>query len=197
MTQPAKRPRKKQTLPFAACVSVGTNPEYFQVQIAIQNLGYLLIDLETGEIIDGQVSLSMVGIIDPRKPHPPARRLGFVQPVDSDSSSLSGSRVDAILSVQESQPGDPALFTVDVVDNAEVELWGTQAHQICQQFAVKIKRSLTPSVIIGVYGLCIPNEKNPQSARDAVLRRYQKYGFDEPPTVTGNYVLPQDYGYDE
>ncbi len=197
MTQSAKRTRKKPTLPFEDCVNVGTRTEYFQVQTAIQSLGYRLIDLETGETLDGQVSLSSIGIIDPRKPHPPARRLGFIQPVDNDSSSLSGSRVDAILSTEESQPNEPFLFIIDVVDNAEVELWSQHAHQICQQFAVKVGRKLVPSVVIGVYGLCTPDEKNPQSARDAVLRRYQRYGFDESPTVLNNYVIPLDYGYDD
>ena len=192
MTQKsAKRPRNKPELPFDDCVSIENPTVYFQIQKTLQEMGIVLIDLDTGNVINGQVYLTKIGLINPQKPRPVKRRMGFVQSPGTEINDYSGFDVDAVLIFQEasSSSENPYLFLLSVVDNIEVNSWSKVAHHLCQQFAIKVKRKLIPTVTIKVGGLCVPDTQDPGSAKNAMLRKFQKYGFEESHAVS-NILIP-------
>ena len=115
--------RKEMELPtFGDLVSDKTPFLYYQVQELLQKAGYLLIDLETGSVISGQVNLPQIGLVDTVKSRPLRRHMGFIPPLQPETMDFSKSDVDGILCSQgDDEPGQPALFIIDFVDSEEIE----------------------------------------------------------------------------
>ncbi len=91
-------PKKKvATLPFSDLVETGSPDLFYSVQQALQNEGVLLIDLSSGDIIEGQVNIPSVGMIAGNKPVNVKRQMGFVQPTLPGSVEVEKADIDAVL----------------------------------------------------------------------------------------------------
>jgi len=180
-------PKKKvATLPFSDLVETGSPDLFYSIQQALQNEGVLLIDLYTGEIIEGQVNIPSVGMIAGNKPVKVKHQMGFVQSTLLGSAEIEKADIDAVLvlDAEAQEPGRPLYILIQVVEVGEMDLWNSLALAVARQFILKTLDGLQPEVIFGVTSLSRSNDKD-SSARNAALRKIRNYSLIGVDSISG------------
>lgn len=172
-------PKKKvATLPFSDLVETGSPDLFYSVQQALQNEGVLLIDLYTGDIIEGQVNIPSVGMIAGNKPVKVKHQMGFVRSTLPNSIEIEKADIDAVLvlDAESQEPGRPLYVLIQVVDVDEMDLWNSLALTVARQFILKTRDGLQPEVVFGVTSLSRRNGQD-SSARNASLRKIRNFSL--------------------
>lgn len=169
--------QKRPTLPVSDLLEVGTPDIYYGVQQALQNEGVLLIDLDTREIIEGQVNVSDIGLILASKPLKGGHQMGFVQSTLSDTSIYKKEDIDAVLVLDQGSqtPNGPFYLLIQVIDDDEVEVWRKTALTVANKFVFRHQGQLHPGVFFGITSLSRSNGLD-NSARRTALRKIQQFG---------------------
>ena len=192
-------PKKKvATLPFSDLVETGSPDLFYSVQQALQNEGVLLIDLSSGDIIEGQVNIPSVGMIAGNKPVNVKRQMGFVQPTLPGSVEVEKADIDAVLILNEEaqEPGRPLYVLIQVVDVDEMDLWNSLALTVARQFILKTRDGLQPEVVFGVTSLSRSNGKD-SSARNAALRKIRNFSLLGTDSISDTEIPSDEDSYDD
>lgn len=159
------------------------DPElYYSVQYFLQQYGIILVNLTTGDHIYGQVNLPQIGLIIPAEDNPKKEKsFGLIPASGKKSKTLPQKfqNVDATLVCDPSLNSNdqPFLLIVQVIDHGYIDLWKDLLQEIANAHVKRIKGQLVPQIVFGLTSLCVPDEKNPDSAKNAVLSEIQGYGF--------------------
>lgn len=162
-------------------ITVADPEPYFAAQFLFQQFGIVLVDLATGDRISGQVHLPQIGMIIPEVDPKPQKYFGFIPPLNPTSKpKYEKQNVDAVLVCEAIDPksDQPLLLVVQVIDHGYLEDWIQLTHNIANLLTKKVRRKYIPQVVFGITSLCAPDEQDPDSALNAVLRQVQGYGFD-------------------
>jgi hypothetical protein len=107
-------PRKKQV---TFDIAINQHNIYFAVQKAFQESGVHLVDLETNEIIKGQVNITDVGLIRANQLKPKFRQtFGFV-PKFEPVTKMEVEAVEATLTILQNPENVPVPLLICVVDD--------------------------------------------------------------------------------
>jgi len=190
--------KKVATLPFSDLVETGSPDLFYSVQQALQNEGVLLIDLISGDIIEGQVNIPSVGMIAGNKPVNMKRPMGFVRSTLPGSIEIEKADIDAVLILNEEaqEPGRPLYVLIQVVDVDEIDLWNSLALTVARRFILKTRDGLQPEVVFGVTSLSRSSGKD-SSARNAALRKIRNYSLNGVDSISDTEILFDDGFNDE
>lgn len=204
MTQKPRFPRAPY--PTIETLIDYANPElYYSAQYLLQENGVILVDLETGQHISGQINTPRIGMIAKVDKQVKQGSFGFV-PVPSTKQKKQKPKkpqnVDAILLCESIrvEDGHPLLLVVQVVDHRYIESWVEMLYEISSALSTKVHGKMVPQISFGVTSLCTPSEKDNNSTKNSVLRQNQGYGFDEDVYAVSHEPVPFDFyldnGYD-
>lgn len=187
--------RKRHTIPASELVESGSVDLFYSVQQALQNEGVNLIDLHSGDIIEGQVNISSVGLIDGNKPVKLQRQMGFVQATSSDSIEFEKRDLDAILVFDQNaqKQGGPLYLLIQVVDYDDMDFWNQTSLAVARRFIVNVHGSRYPEVFFGVTNLSRSNGTD-SSARNAALRKIRNYSLHGVDSISDTEI-PFDYDF--
>lgn len=170
------------------------DPElYYTVQIVLQAFGIILVDLSTGKHIHGQVNLPRIGLITPHTHSAKKPPIGFPLPhsIKKDSITISeNDPVDAILICPPEQEitgeTQPLYLIIQVIDHRHLDDWESLLTEISLVVSERFGRVRKAKVIFDLTSLCMPDPDDPDSARIAVLRQVQEYGFKDDGGASGD-----------
>ncbi|KKS93509.1 MAG: hypothetical protein UW68_C0006G0011 [Candidatus Collierbacteria bacterium GW2011_GWB1_44_6] len=177
MDRKTLRSNRLPTLIASDLVELGLPDLYYQVQALLQAQGVTLIDIETGQIINGQVNIMEVGMIEAGKPRKIRHQLGYIQPTLPDEIVYERPDVDAVLIMDEKNQeiGRPLYLLVQVIEQINVEKWKSILWEVAKKMIKNIRGSRQPQVVFGVTSLSCGDGLD-DSARNTALRKVQGYG---------------------
>ena len=204
----SSKPKKKKVveIDLSDLIRVTQPTLYFQVQKAIQDQDIVLVDLNSGKHISGQVNLATIGLVQKTslptiKEKPP---LGF--PIKHQNYSPQETtpkfvnRVEATLSAYHGeQENDPLLIVVQVINQNHLEIWSQKIVSVIPNFFVLgPKNKPIPTVVFEVEALCLPDENDPDSSIEAVLNEIQKFrpGYEES-AISNDFMDGESADFDE
>ncbi len=193
------RKKKNLIIRLQDLIEIGAPDLYFSVQQALQNENVLLIDLGTGTVIRGQVNTPEIGLISQRKPLKTVRQMGFVQSNSLADLIHKKQNIEAVLSLDlASQDNKDSLYLqIQVIDEADLELWKEISITVGLNFVYEIKGKPLPEVIFRLSPLSRSTGED-TSASDAALRKIQRYGSDDTSAISGYSLMPDnDEGDDD
>ena len=170
-----KQTIKKKTAPDVVVeVDIITPDTFYDVQDALQKLGVTMIDLDTGNEIDGLVNFLDIGMIHPNSPRKPKRSLGFITSLTQEYESR---QIDATLHQfpEGNQPNKPTPIMIKVVMDSDLEKWLDIIAKIAPNFIFKYRGKLKSSVIFSITTLGIAG-KDPEALKTAILGKIQNFG---------------------
>ena len=185
--------RKIASLPSSDLIEFGSPDIFYDTQKAFQDQGVTLIDLDTGQPINGQVNISDIGMIEPGKPLKVIHQMGFVQPSSENDLDYVKTDIDAVLVFDQSsqRPGEPFYLLIQVVEHDDVDLWTEICLAVARKFVVKSQGNLSPKVIFGITslsrGLALDS-----SARNTALRKIRSYTLDAIDSISDSALIPED-----
>lgn len=198
MTQRRYFKIKNTSFPLSELIEIGSPDLYYSVQQALQNEGVLLIDLYTGDTIEGQVNISSIGLIAGQKAHKPKRQTGFIQSNLPGALQFEKRDLDAILTFDQNaqKQGDPLYLLIQVVDHDEMPFWSQVAIVVAKKFIVKENGVRLPEIFFGVTSLSRSNGIN-ASARNAALHKIRGYSLDGVDSISDMAIPPDNIEFYE
>jgi hypothetical protein len=198
MTRKLQFQRKRHSIPTSELVETGSVDLFYSVQQALQNEGVHLIDLYSGDIIEGQVNIPSLGLIDGHKPLKPRQQMGFVQATSLDSIEFEKKDLDAVLVFDQNaqKQGGPLYLLIQVVDYDDMDFWNQISLTVARRFIVNVHSSRYPEVFFGVTSLSRSNGKD-SSARNAALRKIRNYSLNGVDSISDTEILFDDGFNDE
>lgn len=193
--------KKKKRLPqllVSDLVHVDSPSLFYQVQQAFQNHGVHLINLDTGEVILGQINVSDIGLLEAEH-HSfklQRRETGFIQKLDDNLIVYDRSDIEAVLVFEAQNPNGPLSFLIQVIDDQNIDRWSELALTVAKEFVSHHQKALRPEVVFTVTSLSRGNHRD-SSAKNAILRKIQGYGFDSSDAVSSITLDIEDDFEDE
>lgn len=175
----------------------------YEVQDELTKRGIYFIDLNNGQIIKGNINIDTLGLISKKSFKKTKKAKGntahFLIPGDSQKVF----DVEATINIyQTSNENDPTIFTVQIVNEKDLDFWYQIFVEIGQKYLYQLPtEEIKSTVIFHLVPLTLPSPKDPKSAIQAMLGNIQNYsaitksGFDSLP----GYAYPgSDFDeYDE
>ncbi len=151
---------------------------FYQLQKALQAEGVILIDLETGCNIDGQINSLEVGMIHPSSPKKVKHPFGFHSMIARvEVEYCPQTEIDATL-VQFPEvltPEEATPFMFKVFLDSDIDLWLELIAAITPQFVIEGPNgSLAPSVHFSITSLGVAGEDK-EKMLELLRKKTQKY----------------------
>lgn len=189
--------RKRPSLPSSVLIEFGSPQIYYDAQEAFQYEGVLLVDLEAGTVISGQVNVSDIGLVEPGKTLKVIHQMGYVQPSSENEIAYAKMDIDAVLVLDQSsqRPGEPFYLLIRVVEHEDIDLWSDLALRVARKLVTSSQGHLTPKVTFGITSLSRGVSLD-SSARNTALRKIRTYSLDTIKCIS-DFSLIQDDTYEE
>lgn len=149
----------------------------YDVQRQLSQRGISFVDLNTGLIVSGNINIDTLGMISKKslkKTKKPRGNAGhFLIPREVKKIY----DIEATINIYESNnDNDPTIFTVQIIDENDLEFWQKLFIEIGQHYIYqKPSGRICTEVIFHLVPLTIPNAKDPESAINAIRGNIQKY----------------------
>lgn len=172
---------------------------YFSVQQAFQALGIQLIDLNNGQIINGNANVDTLGLISklpPKKEVPDRGNTShFLFPISTLKHKSFD--VEATLNIFEpSNPDDPIVFTVQVINQDDIEFWYKIVAEVGKNYVQMDEYdNLFTTAIFRIVPLAIPNGQDLSAIRtmQGNIQRYRPGGDSSGSSISGDYFSSSDW----
>ena len=192
---PKPRVPKRPLIQLPDLVTVADPKLYYMVQALLQAEGVIFVDLDDGSHISGQVNIPQVGMLVFENNSGKKYGFGLIPPIKKDGGDLiAPQNVDATLGCEQINPdaGQPMFCVIQVVDDDYLDDWKDLANHVANILAKRDRHGAYPQVVFGITSLCLPDTNDPQSAKNAVLRKIQGYGFNNDAYAVAQNPLPVD-----
>lgn len=172
---------------------------YFSVQQAFQALGISLIDLNSGQIINGNANVDTLGLISKLPPEKEVPNRGntshFLFP-DSTPKHKSYD-IEATLNIFEPQDSnEPVMFTIQVLNQDEIEFWYKIVAEVGKNYVEMDEyNNLFATAIFHIVPLAIPNGQDLSAIRtmQGNIQRYRPGGDSSGSSISGDYFSSSDW----
>lgn len=178
----------KQKSQKSKSVSVNTdlflnviNPNLlFNVQRAFQSQGITFVNLSNGRFIYGNVNTDTLGMVR-SSPGVKETTHNFGFPVNHTGQFTPKPKqvivnVEATLNIYEPpKKTDPVVFTVRVVNKADLEYWYSLSQNIGLGFLKLVRGKPKPLAVFNIVPLTSPDEADPNSSISTMLELIQGY----------------------
>ncbi len=183
---------KNSSFPISGLIDMGSPDLFYSVQQALQNEGILLVDLYTGDVIEGQVNIPNIGMIIGTKTAISKRQMGFIQGSSPKSTEFDKRDLDAVLIFDQTiqRVGDALSLIIQVVDFDDMALWGEISLRIARQFIYKEGTNRVNEIFFNITSLSRSNGID-ASARNAALREVRGYSLEGTDSIS-NIGIPPD-----
>lgn len=176
----------------------------YTVQNLLKQQGVQFIDLNTGLIVTGNLNINTLGMITKKSFKKSKKKKGNADHFLIPPKSQKIYDIEATINIYEPEsPNDPTIFTIQVIDENDIEFWHETLVGVGQNFIYqKPSGRLGTEAVFQLIPLSLPNPKDPKSAIQAMLGNLQRYRSGEKTDLDmlPGYAYPSfdsDYGEEE
>lgn len=166
----------------------------YNIQNQIKEFGVDFVDLNTGEIIKGNIYIDTLGMIVKKKIKKVKKQketpLIFFYHHLKEKSSFD---IEATINIYQPQnQNDPTIFTIQIIDEGNLKFWQRMVVEIGKVYlSQRASGEILPEVIFHLIPLTIPDPTDPESAIQAMLGNIQRYNASSKNSLNLRLLLPR------
>ncbi len=150
----------------------------YSVQNQLKEHGVDFIDLNNGEIVNGNINIDTLGMIVKKKVKKEKKSKGnathFLLPPLEKKKIFD---IEATINIYQPQSeNDPTIFTVQVIDENNLKFWQRVFIDIGKAYlSQRASGEINPEAIFHLIPLTLPDPSDPKSAIQAMRGNIQRY----------------------